>query len=92
MNFFFDHVRLLVVIQVLNTPSWLILDYSHRDKYMKQLRTGAFILPRVGKHPMNSKLTIYNNIDEIENDLFGTVVRLLVVIGVYVVDYITGCH
>lgn len=53
---------------------------------MKQLRIGAFILPRVGKHPMNSKLTIYNNIDEIENDLFGTVVRLLVVIGVYVVD------
>lgn len=92
MNFFFDHVRLLVVIQVLNTPSWLILDYSHRDKYMKQLRIGAFMLPRVGKHPMNSKLTIYNNIDEIENDLFGTVVRLLVVIGVYVVDYITGCH
>lgn len=60
---------------------------------MKQLRIiGAFILPRVGKHPMNSKLTIYNNIDDIENDLFGTVVRLLVVIGVYVVDYITGCH
>lgn len=48
-------------MQVLNTPSWLILDYSQRDKYMKQLRIGAFILARVGKRPMNSKLTIYNN-------------------------------
>lgn len=86
MNFFFYHVRLLVVIQVLNTPSRLILDYSQRDKYMKQLVIGAFILARVGKHHMNSKLTIYNYIDDVENDLFGTVVRLLGVIGEYVVD------
>lgn len=33
---------------------------------MKQLRIGAFILARVGKRPMNSKLTIYNNIDDIK--------------------------
>lgn len=51
---------------------------------MKQLVIGAFIL--VGKHHMNSKLTIYNYIDDVENDLFGTVVRLLGVIGEYVVD------
>lgn len=42
---------------------------------MKQLRIGAFILARVGKHHMNSQLTIYNYIDDVENDLFGTVVR-----------------
>lgn len=54
---------------------------------MKQLRIGAFILARVGKHHMNSKLTIYNYIDDVENDLFGMVVlRLLGVIGEYVVD------
>lgn len=52
---------------------------------MKQLVIGAFILARVGKHHMNSKLTIYNYIDDVENDLFGTVVRLLGVIGEYVV-------
>lgn len=53
---------------------------------MKQLVIGAFILARVGKHHMNSKLTIYNYIDDVENDLFGTVVRLLGVIGECVVD------
>lgn len=53
---------------------------------MKQLVIGAFILARVGKHHMNSKLTIYNYIDDVENDLCGTVVRLLGVIGEYVVD------
>lgn len=47
---------------------------------------GVFILVWVGKYFMNSKLMIYNNIDEIENDLFGMVVRLLGVIGEYVVD------
>lgn len=36
---------------------------------------GVFILVWVGKYFMNSKLMIYNNIDDIENDLFGMVVR-----------------
>lgn len=44
---------------------------------------GVFILVWVGKYYMNSKLMIYNNIDDVENDLFGMVVRLLWVIGVY---------
>lgn len=47
---------------------------------------GVFILVWVGKYYMNSKLMIYNYIDDVENDLFGMVVRLLGVIGECVVD------